>query len=407
MLGPLNSKALWSIGLAAMVSGVGLATGLEISNRYSPRNRERSFRKQTQYILLHTTEGPTKGSLNKVHRYGEAHYLVAPNGHVYRVVNKRRIALHAGRSMWKGRTNLDSCAVGIEVVGYHNKAITGAQYKALRELLEELQHIFGIPDERVLTHSMVAYGTPNRWHKRSHRGRKRCGMLFAKRNVRTRLGLTRQPLFDPDVRAGRLVNADPYLAKVLYGSAREQVAASVHFEGQGTTLISAARSAWDIARDKYRSADTTYVFPDGRKVTGNAISNWKAIPVGTRVILSERQSDNAPEGVRLIGRDGSAAEIAGDEARARTTIYFLKDGRVRQGNELSAETVETLSDETRMLVGYQHGGYITSRRSAFDICGEKWDHPSTFYRFTDSRIVSGMHVTQNAIPPRTMVFFQR
>ncbi len=37
------------------------------------------------------------------------------------------------------------------------------EYAALKELIGELQRIYHIPDERVLTHSMVAYGKPNRW----------------------------------------------------------------------------------------------------------------------------------------------------------------------------------------------------------------------------------------------------
>ncbi len=383
------------------------ATGMQISNHYSPFNSKRALRKRTDYIVLHTTEGPTKGSLNKVHRYGEAHYLIGTDGHVYRIINKQRIAMHAGRSMWKGQTNLDLVSVGIEVSGYHNRDITSAQYAALRELISQVQKIYGIPDERVLTHSMVAYGAPNRWHKRSHRGRKRCGMLFAKHDVRKKLGLDSQPLFDPDVKARRLVNADPYLAKILYGSAHEQLKASERFQGNDAMVISSKRSAWDIARDKYKSSETLYVFPDGKKLQGNEIKDWKAMQAGTRVVLSDSQSANEPEGLMVIGKDGdSAAGIAGNEVRAASTIYFLKDGRVRQGNELSVKTVAGLPDGTRILVGYVHGGYITSKRCAFDICGEKWNLSSTFYRFKDGSVQAGNKVNQNALHSQTMVFFQ-
>ena len=152
----------------------GSASGLEITSYYSPRNCERPPRTRTDYIILHTTEGAAKGSLRKVRKNGEAHYFVNTDGHIYRIIRKERVAFHAGRSMWRGRTNIDNSSLGIEVVGYHNKSITNAQYKALRELLQQLQSIYNIPDSRVLSHSMIAYGAPNRWHKRSHRGRKRC-----------------------------------------------------------------------------------------------------------------------------------------------------------------------------------------------------------------------------------------
>jgi N-acetylmuramoyl-L-alanine amidase len=400
------TKTALTIG---MLIGITLldALGLQITDHYSPLNRVRAIRKRTDMILLHTTEGPLTGSLNKLTRYGETHYLVGTDGHVYRVVNKRRIAMHAGRSMWNGRTNLDESAVAIEVVGYHNRDLTAAQYTALKELISDLQNIFSVPDERVLTHSMVAYGSPNRWHKHSHRGRKRCGMLFAKRSVRARLGLDRQPLFDPDVKAKRLVNADPYLAKVLYGSAREQLQASTRFEGNDALVISSQRSAWDIARDKYKSAETLYVFPDGKQSRGNEIKNWKAMPAGTRVVLSDMQSANEAEGMLVIGEDGTSAEdLAGDEVRAASTIYLMKDGRVRQGSELSVATVSALPVGTRLLVGYVHGGYVSAKRSAYDICGEKWNTESTLYRFRDGRVVAGNDLSEGAIPPLTMVFFQ-
>lgn len=401
-INPVFSSLLLFAVLAADVSG------MQISNRYSPFNTKRAMRKRTDYIILHTTEGPLKGSLNKLCRYGEAHYLVGKDGHVYRIINKHRIAMHAGRSMWRGRTNLDEVSVGIEVVGSHNLDITSAQYKTLRELISQLQKIYRISDDRVLTHSMVAYGAPNRWHKYSHRGRKRCGMLFAKHDVRKKLGLDKQPLYDPDVKAGRLKNADPYLAKVLYGSAHEQVRAAARFEADDVRVISKNRSAWDIARDRYKSSETLYIFPDGRELHGNEIKDWKAMKAGTRVVLSDTQSENEPEGLMVIGKDGSsAAGIAGAEVRAASTIYFLKDGRVRQGNELSAKEIKVLPVGTKMLVGYVHGGYISAKRSAFDVCGEKWKTSSTFYRLRDGSIVSGCKVKPGGIPPQTMVFFQR
>jgi len=265
------------------------AAALEISNLYSPRSRERARRKSTEFIILHTTEGPSKGSIEKIKERGEAHYIVDVSGKVYRIIDRSRVAFHAGRSMWNGQTNLDLCSLGIEVVGWHNRDIAPAQYTALRELLDELQRIYRIPDERVLTHCMVAYGAPNRWHKRPHRGRKRCGLLFAKRSTRRRLGLDGEPAFDPDVRAGRLVEADPYLAKVLYGSGQEQETALAHYGGEPVYVIAKGRSAWDIARDRYDDADTVYVFPDGRQRVGSDIEDWTKIPPGTKVIMGSTE----------------------------------------------------------------------------------------------------------------------
>jgi hypothetical protein len=160
------------------------ANNLRIENRFSPLNKKRPRRPSTRYIILHTTEGEEEGSLRKIVRYGEAHYCVCPSGKVCRIIDKDKIAKHAGRSMWEGRSAIDNHSIGIEVVGYHNKDITDAQYAALRELLSQLKSLYGIADKNVLTHSMVAYGRPNRFHHDSHRGRKRCGMIFARADVR-------------------------------------------------------------------------------------------------------------------------------------------------------------------------------------------------------------------------------
>ena len=383
------------------------AAALDITDAYSPRNRERPQRKRTEFIILHTTEGPKAPSLAKLQKNGEAHYLVDTGGKVFRIIDRGRVAFHAGRSMWDGKTNLDNVSVGIEIVGYHNQPITSAQYRAVKELVEQVQGIYKVPDSRVLSHCAVAYGTPNRWHKTNHRGRKRCGMLLAKSDSRSRLGLASGPSFDPDVRAHRLIVADPYLAKVLYGSAREQATAVARYTGNESAVISAGRSAWDIARDKYRHHDTRYVFPDGTEQRGDQIRDWTRIPKGTRVVIGEGTRENEEELVKEIGKDGDTAwNIAGDEYGSKNTIYLFTDGRVRTGEQLSKADLGALPKGTRMLVGYTYGGKVTPERSAFDICGTKWNFPSTFYRLSDGSVQPGDTITERSIPRNAIVFYQ-
>ena len=406
-------RASVQIGLLLVLGVQVLASTLQTQNRLSPWNARRPVRSRTRYIVLHTTEGGTAGALEKLRRLGEAHYLVGEDGVIYRIMDRRRVAMHAGRSMWEGTTNLDEHSIGVEVTGYHNRPITDAQIRSLRLLIADLQRQYRIPDENVLPHSMVAYGTPNRWHSRSHRGRKRCGMQFADRSLRAQLGLSRQPLFDPDVRAGRLIEADPYLANQLYrtaraSSGRQGPVITNPSSGGDANTITRNRSAWDIARDQYRSSSTLYIFPDGSEKRGSEIRDWRRIPAGTRVVLPGGQSENEAEELLEIGVHGrNARELAGDEKMASTTIYFLPDGRVRQGTELSESQVNQLPEGTRVLVGYVHGGYVTARRSAHDIAGAKWNHSSTFYRRPDGRILSGDRISENAIVPMMMVFFQR
>ena len=379
------------------------ALALQIHNHYSPRNRERPERKLTRFIILHTTEGPTEGSLKKVTKNGETHYLVDPTGKAYRIIHRSRVAYHAGRSMWNGITNLDDSSIGIEVVGYHNREPLSRQLEAVCDILDELQSIYKIPDDRVLTHSMVAYGAPNRWHRRSHRGRKRCGMVFAKRSTRAKLELTKQPAFDPDVKAGRLAVGDPDLARALYNGRNEIRVASPG----DAMIVTADLSAWDIARGRYDDSDTVYIFPDGKQRKGNEIKNWKRIPHGTEVRVSAPARENPVEHIRQIGKDGlTASDIAGDEYNDTRTIYLFPDGRVRTGKEMTDSDFRQLPIGTRVLVGYVQGGSISKKRSAFDVCGVKWNHPSTFYRFSKDELRSGDQVNESSIPKGTQVFFR-
>lgn len=391
-----------------MISVPVFAAALDIVSSYSPHNSERPKRKSTDFIILHTTEGASKGSLNKVRENGEAHYFIDPAGRVYRIIDKQRIAFHAGRSMWSGRTDLDNYSIGIEVAGFHNKDITSAQYKALKEVVSELKKIYKVSDDRILTHSMIAYGAPNRWQKYSHRGRKRCGMLFARTSVRSRLGIASKPLYDPDVRARRLVDADPYLAKVLYGNTSEQETAIKHLEDGESNVISANRSAWDIARDKYRSSDTLYIFPGGTKYKGSEIKDWGKVPVGTKVVFSEPQSENEFEGVKIIGEDGdSAREIAGDEYNGSSTIYILPGGNIKGGDEFKDSDWSKLPAGTRILVGYTRGGTISAKRMAYDICGKRWNFPSTYYMLPDGSIRAGNMIKESSMSIGTHIFYRR
>ncbi len=320
--------------------------------------------------------------------------------------------------MWEGHRNIDDYAIGIEVVGYYNKEITENQYDALRQLLRQLKELYGIEDGRVLTHSMVAYGSPNRFHPSEHRGRKRCGMIFARPDVRQRLGLAAGPQHDVDVEAGRLIVGDVQLYRFLYAPAA--IAASAPARGvvaaapTESNVVTRTWTPWLIARDRYDQPDTIYVMPDGKQVRGDQIQDWTRIPEGTRVLASEAETENdqAAIGFREIGRDGDDARtLAGTAYDRDTTIYFFPDGLIRTGHELDGNrSSRSLLDHppkgTRVLIGYIYGGFVRSSRPASAIAGIKWNYPSTYYRYPDGRILSGDEIDDAAIPVRTLIFYQ-
>lgn len=373
-----------------------------LNNYRSPKNRQRPARKMTRYIILHTTEGPARGALDKLSANGECHYVVNTDGKVYAIIDRKRVAYHAGLSMWDGQTGLDSVSVGIEVVGFHNKKPTEAQYSSLRLLIGELQGAYNVPDERVLTHSMIAYGNPNRWQKKRHRGRKRCAMVLAAPEARAKLGLYKKPLYDPDVKAGRLVDADPELSKILY----QKGPVSMSPAKGDPYVIGPGRTAWDIARDLYRSRDTVYVFPDGSRKNGAEIKNWKSMPAGTRVELGGT-TENLMEGLLTIGVDGTASELGGDEVAASSTFYFPSGGgKYHIGSSLTPSKIDELPQGTKMLVGYKAGGPVSARNPVFNICSVKWNRPDTFYLDKNGKITSGDAIDEKNISAGTMVFYR-
>ena len=134
--------------VAALVcAGAVEASALTLSNSYrSPRNPERRIRASTNLIILHTTEAHAKSSLNKLRERGEAHYCVPEDGTVYRIIDRDRVAFHAGRSMWNGKEDCDEFSIGIEVVGHHDKPVSLSQIAALKELVAALQKIYNLND---------------------------------------------------------------------------------------------------------------------------------------------------------------------------------------------------------------------------------------------------------------------
>ncbi len=339
------------------------------------RNRERAVRRETRFIILHTTEGPAKGSGEKLKRNGEAHYMIDTAGRVYAVVDLRRVAYHCGLSMWNGRSNLDTCSIGIEMVGYHNRDLTYAQIKSLKELIAELKRKYpGVSDDRILTHSMVAYGSPNQWHRHSHRGRKRCGMKMAGTALRAKLGIRSKPAYDPDVKAHRLIVADKELFNILYRkatAAEAKKAEDSYSKRDGDNVIGPRRSAWDIARDAYNTASTTYIFPNGTKKTGDKITNWKAMPRGTRVIIGDAEDNPKPE----------------KAAPAKTTSSSPKSSATSKPVKTSPDSKATSSPVVK------DGNVIAPGRSAWDIAKNAYNAASTVYIFPDGTRKTGNEIS--------------
>ncbi len=355
-----------------------------INSRFKKINR-----RHTRYIIVHTSELGLDATLRVVSKGkqfksgrstpgGHANYVVARNGRTYRILDRRYRADHAGLSMWQGISDLSDISVGIELVGYHNGEISDAQYRAVGMLLKILQKVYSLKDRDVLTHSQIAYGRPNPWFSKNHRGRKRCAKNFD----RARAGLGPSWSYDPDVRAGRLMS-DPMLAQVFYGKPGKKVEISVADLAVGSNIISKENSAWSIAGEDYNAADTAYILPGGKALAGDKVDTtigWSRLPPGTRVLLNQepevvKVQVNDP--VKTISGRMTAWSHAGQAYNLDSTIYFLPSGQILPGSGI--RDWDDLPAGTRLVVGYRGPFTITKENTAYRIAGHGFQDKSIVY----------------------------
>ncbi len=89
-----------------------------------------------------------------------AHYMIEEDGTVCRLVKEGKRAWHAGRSYWRGETDVNSASIGIELVnpghdwGY--RPFTDAQMDSLLPLLGDIVKRHDIPRANVVGHSDIA-----------------------------------------------------------------------------------------------------------------------------------------------------------------------------------------------------------------------------------------------------------
>jgi N-acetylmuramoyl-L-alanine amidase len=115
-------------------------------------------------VVLHYTGMPdAKGALERMCDAAakvSAHYMIDEQGTVTRMVKEGKRAWHAGRSYWRGISDVNSASVGIELVnpghewGY--RPFPEAQMESLIPLLAGIIKRHDIPRANVVGHSDVA-----------------------------------------------------------------------------------------------------------------------------------------------------------------------------------------------------------------------------------------------------------
>lgn len=89
-----------------------------------------------------------------------AHYLIAEDGRILRMVAEDKRAWHAGKSYWRGITNINSASIGIELVNpgheFGYRPFPVAQIDALIPLMQGIVTRHGITRGNIVGHSDIA-----------------------------------------------------------------------------------------------------------------------------------------------------------------------------------------------------------------------------------------------------------
>jgi N-acetylmuramoyl-L-alanine amidase len=401
---------------------------VDYQQRLNPRFRK-VVRKETHYIIVHDTESRLPSALRTLSRGkirhgryithgGHAHFLVGKNGTVYRILDSKYWANHAGVSMWEGLEDLSDYSVGIELEGYHNVPFSEEQYKSLRRLIKQLQEKYGIDDQQVLEHYRVAYSKPNRYHKSKQRGRK---LDPGPGNFdRRKAGLNEVLQKDPDVLAGR-IRESPELMKasgttlLVTDEIEEDEGSADVSEESRSRKIARGQTAWQITRSQYNAPTTLYRLPNGTTLRGDQVNDWSKLVPGTEVqlgvalapaaIQGEVSVPTVQEGARFPVTSGTNTpwKIANALYRSSFTYYIFPDGRIRSGHSMTKEY--QVPNGTKVLVAYREIGRPRTTSQNGEDLREIYLDSHTLYVFPDRNIQSGDQVEDfSKLPAGTRVF---
>jgi len=117
-------------------------------------------------VVLHSTCMPTNETDETVRLFQStaskvsSHYVVGKDGRIVQMVPEADRAWHAGVCRWQGRTDVNSCSVGIEMVHQDQTPHDDwpdAQMEAVARLLLSIRARHRVPNDHVIFHSECAY----------------------------------------------------------------------------------------------------------------------------------------------------------------------------------------------------------------------------------------------------------
>lgn len=145
-------------GLQGFASDSLIITNKKVSFGYSA-----SQNRNVDAVIVHSTFNNSGGDkydidlvLKQFSQYKvSAHYVIGRDGTIYQLVDEKDVSYHAGKSsLPDGRTNVNSCSIGIEIMTSYTEAPTEKQTEALLKLIHHIKKKYTI--KYVLRHSDIA-----------------------------------------------------------------------------------------------------------------------------------------------------------------------------------------------------------------------------------------------------------
>ena len=135
---------------------------MDVTRRPSPNFDERAL--PVSMIVLHYTGMPDADAaldrLTSPEAKVSAHYCVKEDGEVIQLVDEDKRAWHAGRSHWRGVTDVNSASIGIEIVNpgheFGYRPFPEEQIDALIPLMQGIKERHGVTRGNVVGHSDIA-----------------------------------------------------------------------------------------------------------------------------------------------------------------------------------------------------------------------------------------------------------
>lgn len=138
---------------------------MEITEYPSPNYNQRQTNQTPPDILvIHTMNMELSEALELLTspaREISSHYVIATDGTIYRLVSEDCRAWHCGtgKSKWRGKDDLNSFSLGIELIRPVNSSgYPKEQIDALTELTRSILSRFPIPARNIVGHSDIAPG---------------------------------------------------------------------------------------------------------------------------------------------------------------------------------------------------------------------------------------------------------